>query len=128
MKHLLVIILIFSCFVMKAQTVIEMTHPDDADFSYLVVDDIDEADFVVYKTDSKEESNQWDFMWRFKKWGYSNFAVYLTKNPNDPLFMDNDEGVRKSYFGKVYFTDNKEERGIRKEGFILEGIMRRLEN
>lgn len=128
MKQIIFTILVFAgLFLLQvnAQTVIEMTHPDDADLRYLVVDDIEQADFVVYKTSKKEEYEAWDFMWNFKKWGFSNYAIYLTRSEADSLFLDTDDGIRKGLNGKIYFTENKEERGIRREGFVLEGILRK---
>jgi len=107
-----------------AQTVIEMTHPGDANLVLLVVDDITKADIVIYKTDDKEEADEWDCMWKVKKWGFSNFSLYLTKNPNDSLMKDDEMGVTYNFHGKVYFTDKKEERGYKTPGFQLEGVLR----
>jgi hypothetical protein len=119
-------LLIFSFFYKtQAQTVIEMTHPGDANLVLLVVDDISKADIVIYKTDDKIEAEEWDCMWKVKKWGFSNFSLYLTKNPNDSLLNDEDMGIKYGFQGKIYFTDKKEERGYKTPGFQLEGVFRK---
>lgn len=107
-----------------AQTVIEMTHPGDANLVLLVVDDISKADIVIYKTNDKVEAEEWDCMWKVKKWGFSNFSLYLTKDINDSLLLDDDMGVKYNFHGKVYFTDKKDERGYKTPGFQLEGVLR----
>jgi len=109
---------------LMAQTVIEMTHPGDANLVLLVVDDISKADIVIYKTDDKVEAEEWDCMWKVKKWGFSNFSMYLSKNPNDSLMVDEEMGVTYNFMGKIYFTDKKEERGYKTPGFQLEGVLR----
>ncbi|MCX7862604.1 MAG: hypothetical protein N2449_06380 [Bacteroidales bacterium] len=116
-------ILLFSF--LKAQTVIEMTHPGDANLVLLEVDKPEDADIIVYKTDKKEEYEEWNCKWKFKKWGFSNFSVYLTKNPNDSLLNDEEMGVQYSIQGRIYFTNNKEEAGYKTPGFQLEGVLRR---
>lgn len=108
-----------------AQTVIEMTHPGDANLVLLVVDDISKADIVIYKTEDKVEAEEWDCMWKVKKWGFSNFSLYLTKNPNDSLLVDEEMGVTYNFQGKVFFTDKKDERGYKTPGFQLEGVFRK---
>jgi len=108
-----------------SQTVIEMTHPGDANLVLLVVDDITKADVVIYKTEDKVEVEEWDCMWKVKKWGFSNFSMYLTTNPNDTLLVDEDMGITYNFQGKVYFTDKKEERGYKTPGFQLEGVIRK---
>lgn len=107
-----------------AQTVIEMTHPGDANLVLLIVDDITKADIVIYKTEDKVEAEEWDCMWKIKKWGFSNFSLYLTKNPKDSLLVDEEMGITYNFQGKVYFTDKKEERGYKTPGFQLEGVLR----
>jgi len=109
----------------KTQTVIEMAHPGDANLILLEVKDFHDADIVIYKTDDKKEYTEWDCMWRFKKWGFSNFSVYLTNNPNDSLLNDDDMGITYAFHGKVYFTDEKDKRGYKTPGFQLEGVFRR---
>jgi hypothetical protein len=107
-----------------AQTVIEMTHPGDANLVLLIVDDITKADIVIYKTEDKVEAEEWDCMWKIKKWGFSNFSLYLTNNPKDSLLVDEEMGITYNFQGKVYFTDKKEERGYKTPGFQLEGVLR----
>ncbi|GAB4294638.1 MAG: hypothetical protein Kow0068_19460 [Marinilabiliales bacterium] len=126
MKKLL-IILFFTAFVLfsNAQTVIEMSHPGDANLVLLEVDKPEDADIVVYKTDDKELYEQWDCAWKFKTWGFCNFSVYITKDKNDPKMFDEETGVQLVFNGKIYFTDNPEERGYKTEGFMLEGVFRK---
>lgn len=120
-------IILFQVFIcsVSAQTVIEMSHPGDANLVLLEVDDIKKADFVIYRTNDKNEYEEWDCMWKFRKWGFSNFSVYLTKNPEDTLLVDNEMGVNYHFQGKVYFTSNKDERGYKTPGFQLEGVFRK---
>ncbi len=108
-----------------AQTVIEMTHPGDANLVLLVVDKPEDADLVVYKTNIKEEYQEWNCKWKFKKWGFSNFSVYITNNVNDSLLFDEDMGIQYSIQGRIYFTNNKEEAGYKTPGFQLEGVLRK---
>jgi hypothetical protein len=108
-----------------AQTVIEMTHPGDANLVLLEVDDIKKADIVIYRTDDKVEAEEWDCMWKFRQWGFSNFSIYATKNPNDSLLNDVDMGINYQFQGKVYFTNKKEDRGYKTPGFQLEGVFRK---
>ncbi len=110
---------------LKAQTVIEMMNPGDANLVLLEVTDITKADVVIYLTEDKTEVEEWDYMWKFKKWGFSNFSVYVTKNSSDSLLVDAEMGVTYQPQGKIYFTTNKEERGIKTPGFHLEGIFMR---
>lgn len=123
---LIVVIGLFFVQSVKSQTVIEMTHPEDAHLTLLVVNDINDADIVVYKTDKKSEYELWDCMWKFKRWGFSNFAIYLTKESDDALLKDNDDHITRRVHGKIYFTENKEERGYRNKDFRLEGVFRKL--
>ncbi|MBI5540941.1 MAG: hypothetical protein HY951_12830 [Bacteroidia bacterium] len=122
---LLVIAFINFSNILKAQTVIEMTHPGDANLVLLVVDDIAKADIVIYRTDDKIDAEEWDCMWKFRQWGFSNFSIYLTKNPNDSLLTDPEMGINYQLMGKVYFTDKKDERGYKTPGFQLEGVFRK---
>ena len=109
----------------KAQTVIEMTHPGDANLVLLIVDDIAKADIVIYRTEDKVDAEEWDCMWKFKQWGFSNFSIYLTKNPNDSLLVDPEMGINYQLMGKVFFTNKKDERGYKTPGFQLEGVFRK---
>ncbi len=102
-----------------------MTHPGDANLVLLVVDKPEDADIVVYKTDKKEEYEEWNCKWKFKKWGFSNFSVYLTKNPQDSLLNDEEMGIQYSIQGRIFFTDKKEEAGYKTPGFQLEGVLRK---
>jgi hypothetical protein len=110
---------------LKAQSVIEMTHPGDANLVLLVVDAIEKADIVIYRTDDKIDAEEWDCMWKFRQWGFSNFSIYLTKNPNDSLLTDPEMGINYQLMGKVFFTDKKDERGYKTPGFQLEGVFRK---
>jgi len=111
--------------ILKAQTVIEMMHPGDANVVLLVVDDISKADLVIYRTEDKTEAEEWDCMWKFKEWGFSNFSIYLSNNPDDSLLSDDEMGIDYKFMGKVYFTDKKEEKGYKTPGFQLEGVFRK---
>ncbi|MBI4649184.1 MAG: hypothetical protein HY738_21970 [Bacteroidia bacterium] len=113
---------------LHAQTVIEMMHPEDANLTLLVVDDTSKADIVVYRTIDKKEYQAWDCMWRFKKGGFANFTVYLTKNEDDSLLYDNDENIKRIIHGKVYFTNDINARGYRNKDFRLEGVLRKVDN
>lgn len=123
----LAILFIISCFVyaLQAQTVIEMGHPGDANLILLEVQEPEKADVIIYKSDEKNDYTEWDCMWRFKKWGFSNFSVYLTKNPADSLLTDNDMGIQYAFHGKVFFTSDKSLRGYKTPGFQLEGVFRK---
>lgn len=110
---------------LRAQTVIEMTHPGDANLVLLQVDQPEKADIVIYMTDEKMEAEEWDCMWKFRKWGFSNFSVYLTSNPNDTLLVDNEMGLTYGFHGKVFFTSDKNLRGYKTPGFQLEGVFRK---
>jgi len=123
---LIVFFSFFVSLVAKNQTVIEMMHPGDANLVLLVVDKPEDADIVVYKTDKKEEYEEWNCKWKFKKWGFSNFSVYLTKSTEDSLLYDNDMGIQYNIQGRIFFTDKKEEAGYKTPGFQLEGVLRRV--
>lgn len=126
-KLIIVSLFIFATisYISNAQTVIEMMNPGDANIVLLEVNDISKADVVIYKTDDKTEVEEWDYMWKFKKWGFSNFSIYVTKDLSDTLLYDSDMGISYQPSGKIYFTNNKEERGIKTPGFHLEGIFMR---
>ncbi len=125
MKLLLIILFSSIIYNLNSQTVIEMMHPGDANLVLLVVDKPEDADIVVYKTDKKEEYNEWNCKWKFKKWGFSNFSVYLAKDPNDSLLYDKELGIQYNIQGRIYFTNNKEEAGYKTPGFQLEGVLRK---
>jgi len=124
LTSLLIIFFSFS----KAQTVIEMGHPSDANLVLLEVDSPDKADIIVYKTDSKKEYQEWQLKWKFKSWGFSNFSVYLTKDENDPLLIDEETGRKKLFNAKVYFTDSADKAKYRDPDFRLEGVFRKVAN
>ena len=100
-----------------------MMYPGDANLILLQVDNPDSADVVVYKTEDKKEAQEWDFKWKFKKWGFSNFSVYITRDPNDSLLYDEETGIKYAIQGKIYFTDNPDEVGIKNENFHMEGVL-----
>lgn len=126
MKTILFLVIASLSFVqLNSQTVIEMGHPGDANLILLEVPDIEQADIVIYKTNDNNDVAEWDLMWKFKKWGFSNFSVYISSNPNDTLLNDVDMGVQYAFHGKVYFTPNKEERGYKNPDFHLEGVFRK---
>jgi len=126
MKYLLVIILFFSAYLIKGQTVIEMMYPGDANLVLLQVHDEKDADIVVYKTEDKKEADSWDLEWKFRKWGFSNFSIYLAQSPDDTLLVDKEEGITYPLQGKIYFTNNPDKRGYKNPNFHLEGVFRKV--
>ena len=125
-KLLLIIFVVVSFNFSKAQTVIEMGHPADANLVLLEVDSPDKADIIVYKTDDKKEYQEWQLKWKFKSWGFSNFSIYLTKDKNDPLLIDEETGRKKLFNAKVYFTDSPEKARYVDPNFRLEGVFRKV--
>ena len=123
---IIIFVCMFAALLSNSQTVIEMTHPGDANLVLLVVDKPEDADIVVYKTDKKEEFEEWNCKWKFKKWGFSNFSVYLTKSAEDSLLKDDDMGIQYNIQGRIFFTNNKEEAGYKTPGFQLEGVLRKV--
>jgi len=113
-------------FLSRAQTVIEMMYPGDATVILLEVSKLNDADIVVYKTESKDEANEWDCKWKFKSWGFSNFSVYLAENPDDSLLVDFETGEKLNVHGRIYFTDDPEKRGYKDPDFRLEGVFRKI--
>ena len=126
MKIFFTLIFIFSfTYSSFAQTVIEMTHPTDAQLVLLKVDNKKDADVIAYKTKKKSESQQWDCLWKFKKWGFANLSIFILNNIADTvLYKDDENGF--AIDGKVFFTDNKEERGYNEQDFRLERVFRKL--
>lgn len=110
----------------QSQTVIEMAHPGDANLILLEVDSKDKADIVVYKTELKEEVQEWDCKWKFKEWGFSNFSIYIAKDSNDPLLTDEETGRKFIFHAKVYFTESIAEAGYQDPNFRLEGVFRKV--
>jgi len=127
-KILFILFLVVSFTFLKAQTVIEMGHPSDANLVLLEVDSPDKADIIVYKTEDKKESQEWQLKWKFKSWGFSNFSVYLTKDANDPLLVDEETGRKKLFNAKVYFTDSVDKAKYVDPDFRLEGVFRKVAN
>ncbi len=123
---ILFILLLLLHFNGHSQTVIEMMYPQDANLILLEVNNPDSADVVVYKTEDKKQAEQWDLMWKFKKWGFSNFSIYLTKDPNDSLLYDPETGIKYPIQGRIYFTKNPDERGYKTPGFHLEGVFMKV--
>lgn len=124
MKTIIYILIFISSLTLKGQTVIEMGHPADADLILLETKDSSLADFFIYKTDYKRDAAQWDYVWKFKKWGFCNFSVYILKDISEMDNVELDEGIEYIVHGTVYFTTDCEKRGIKKKGFALEGIMK----
>ncbi|MCX7954693.1 MAG: hypothetical protein N3A01_05835 [Bacteroidales bacterium] len=126
MKSFIILIIFTTLTVItKSQTVIEMMHPGDANIILLEVDKPENADIIVYKTNVKEEYEEWNCKWKFKKWGFANFSVYITKDPNDSLLYDDELGIKYNIQGKIYFTTKKEEARYVTPGFQLEGVLRK---
>ena len=110
----------------NAQTVIEMSYPEDANLVLLEVDSPDKADIIVYKTQIKEEYQEWSLKWKFKSWGFSNFSVYITKDENDPKLVDEETGRKKLFSGKIYFTNSPDSAKYVDPNFRLEGVFRKV--
>ena len=125
-RSLLVLLVLFITLNGFSQTVIEMSHPMDANIILLEVDSPDKADLVVYKTNDKKEINEYNCKWKFKAWGFSNFSVYITKDKNDQSLTDEETGRTKPINGKVYFTKDVAEAGYKNPDFRLEGVFRKV--
>lgn len=124
-KILILIILIVTINLFSlGQSVIEVIDPVEADIVLLNVDKIEDADIVVYKTKKKRESKQWDCMWRFKLWGFSDLSLYIYSDINDTTKFY-DEDLKYKIAGKVYFTQNIDERGYKNPYFSIEGLIRK---
>lgn len=122
---IIAILLFFSIYSLRSQTVIEMMHPGDANIILLEVNNPEDADIIIYKTNKKEEYEEWNCKWKFKKWGFANFSVYIAKSPDDSLLYDDELGIKYNIQGKVYFTNKKEEARYVTPGFQLEGVLRK---
>ncbi len=109
-----------------SQTVIEMAYPQDANLVLLEVDSPKKADIIVYKTNDKKEAQEWNLKWKFKKWGFSNFSVYITKDPNDSLLVDEETGRKSIFNAKVYFTSSPDSARYTDPDFRLEGVFRKV--
>lgn len=126
MKYILSFILVFMILSSKSQTVIEMMYPGDANLVLLQVQNEGDADLIVYKTEDKSEAEKWDLQWKFRKWGFSNFSIYLAQSENDTLLVDKENGVTYPIQGKIYFSTNPDERGYKNPNFHLEGVFRKV--
>lgn len=125
-KKILVLVLISVIYVpIFGQTVIEMTHPNDADVVLLKVDKRSDADIIVYKTKKNKEAREWDCLWKFKNWGFANLSIFIMENINDTAKY-NDDDLGFVVDGKVYFTDNRDERGYNNPNFRLKGVFRKF--
>ena len=126
MKRLFLLLFLFViiCFQLMGQSVIEVMGPAEADVILLSVDKKEDADIVVYKTRKTSESKQWDCMWMFKKWGFADLSLYLYENIKDTSQFA-DEDLKYKIQGRVYFTENIQERGYRNPNFTIEGLIRK---
>jgi hypothetical protein len=119
--YLFAIIISFNC---VGQSVIELIDPFDADVILLSVNNKEEADIIVYKTKKQSECRQWDCMWLFKQWGFSNLSLFIYTDINDTTkYADGDSKYKIN--GKVYFTQNIEERGYTNPNTIIEGLIKK---
>jgi hypothetical protein len=107
-----------------AQSVIEVVDPADADVILLSVDKKEDADIVVYKTNKLSECKKWDCMWLFKKWGFSDLSIFIYTDIKDTAEYV-DEDLKYKIQGKVYFTQNIQERGYKDPYFTIEGLIRK---
>jgi len=127
-RAILILVLFLSINTTFSQTVIEMASPLDANIILLEVDSPDKADLIVYKTTDKKLVQEYNCKWKFKSWGFSNFSVYLTKDENDELLMDEETGRKQPINGKIYFTDDISKAGYKNPDFRLEGVFRKIAN
>jgi len=124
MKQLILIILvIITTFISYSQTVIEMEYIEDATIVLREVNDTNLADVIIYKADNKSCAKYWDNMWYFKKWGFSNFSVYIIKE-NEAIRTSDTTLTPRPVSGNVYFTNDYKLRGYRGSKFHLDGIMK----
>jgi len=125
MKYLILTVIFVVAFAhVRSQTMIEMLHPEQADIVLCEVRDSSFADVVVYKTQSGKYADEWNLRWKFKKWGFANFAVYITDDPFCDELVDEDTGQRRRVDAFVYFTPNCEEAMYRHPSFMINGMMR----
>ena len=123
-KLLLIVTFILFAAVACAQTMIEVIHPELADIVLVETSDSTLADIVVYKTRSNKYADEWMLRWKFKKWGFANFAVYITDDPLCGDMVNDDTGKTYQVDAVVYFTPNCEEARYRKSDFMVRGMMR----
>lgn len=106
-----------------------MCSPEDAQIILLETNSINQANLAVYKTKKKTEYQEWNLKWKFKKWGFSNFTIYIAKDTSE-LFVPKEESLhRETDFqyipqGKIYFTNNINEIGYKTPNYKLEGVMK----
>jgi len=127
-KVILIFVIFFGTNTSFSQTVIEMASPLDANVVLLEVDSPEKADLIVYKTSDKKLIQEYNCKWKFKAWGFSNFSIYITKDSNDELLMDEETGRKKAINGKIYFTDDVAQAGYKNPEFRLEGVFRKVAN
>jgi hypothetical protein len=113
MKFKLLIILLLFNLSLFSQTVIEMSDPGDASLIFLEVKNKDSADIIVYKTNLSKEARELSLKWKFRKWGFCDYTIYLAKDTSE-LYTQKfssytDKRIRLSYFGKIYFTEDTTE-------------------
>lgn len=129
MKTILFILFILFSTLSYGQTVIEMMSPEDAQIILLEVKDKKEADVYIYKTHlNKVAKEEWNLVWKFKKGGFSNFAIFIAQDTSQ-LFVPASESYherddRYLSAAKIYFVENKEDAGYKDPHFEIEGIMR----
>lgn len=126
--RLLIFILFFICTSSMGQTVIPMANPEDASLVLLEVKNPDDADIIVYKTRERKECWEWDLKWKFRKWGFCNFTVFITNDTTELYTLkydgtDDDAKIYIPYAGKVYFTDSNKNTEYKKS-FSLPGVMK----
>lgn len=124
MKKMLTAILIALALSCGAQTMIEVIHPELADIVLVETKDSSSADIVVYKTRSAKHADDWMLRWKFKKWGFANFAVYITDDPLCDEMVDEETNKVYHVDAVVYFTQNCEEARYRNPHFMVRGMMR----
>jgi hypothetical protein len=123
-RYFLLILFVVLCNRGISQSVIEVVDPAEADVILLQVDKKEDADVVVYKTKKASESKEWDCMWMFKQWGFSDLSIYIYTDVKDTSkFVDED--LKYKFSGRIYFTQNKDERGYRDPHFQIEGLTRK---
>ena len=123
MKHLIFILFIIATLLTYSQTVIEMEYIEDADIVLREVNDTNLADIIIYRAEHKSSAKYWDSMWYFKKWGFSNFSIYIIKE-NEPIRVSDTTLTPRPVSGNVYFTNDYKLRGYRGSKFHLDGVMK----
>jgi len=127
-KIIIILIFIVSAIICSGQTFVEMMSPEDANVVLLKVTDPNEADIIIYLTDDNKEAQEWDCMWKIRKWGFANFSLFIATDTTQ-LIMTKEETLKDDaytipYQGKVYFTTNKNERKYKNPSFRIDGVMK----